>query len=71
MMHGGGWWRFLAHDESKGKPQVDRELLKRVLSYGRPYWISVVIVITTIVFISLIELIPPLLFSDLIDNVLP
>ncbi len=71
MMHGGGWWRFIAHDETKGKPQVDRELIKRVLTYGRPYWKSVLIVITAIVIISLIELIPPLLFSDLIDNVLP
>ncbi len=71
MMHGGGWWSYIAHDPSKGKPQVSRELLRRVMAYARPYTGRVILVLLTIVTISLIELIPPLLFRDLIDNVLP
>ena len=71
MFHSSGWWSFLSHDESKGKPQVSRELLLRVLQYARPYWKAVVIVLVTIVIISLIELIPPLLYAYLIDVVLP
>ncbi len=71
MFHGAGWWTFLRHDESKGQARVDRELLKRVFGYAVPYWRSVSIVLTTIVIISLIELIPPLLYGDLIDNVIP
>jgi ATP-binding cassette subfamily B protein len=71
MFHGGGWWQFIAHDESKSKPTVDRELLKRVLRYARPYSGLVVVVLITIFVISLVELVPPLLYRDLIDTVIP
>src|SRR3972149_2277909 len=71
MLHGGGWWSLLSADESKGKAQVDRQLLIRVLAYAKPYWLLVLIVLLVIVITSLIELIPPLLYRDLIDNVLP
>ena len=71
MFHSGGWWSYLTHDESKGRPHVDRHLLRRVLGYARPYWTFVALTLVTIVGISLLELIPPLLYRDLIDNVLP
>lgn len=71
MMHGGGWWSYIAHDPSKGKAQVSRALLRRVMAYAGPYVGQVVWVLLTIVAISLIELLPPLLYRDLIDNVLP
>ena len=50
---------------------MDRALLRRVFAYGRPYWRAVSMVLVTIIAVSLIELIPPLLYRDLIDNVLP
>jgi ATP-binding cassette subfamily B protein len=71
MFHGSGWWSYLRYDESKGRPHVDRQLLRRVLRYARPYWAFVTLVLVTMVAISLLELIPPLLYRDLIDNVLP
>jgi ATP-binding cassette subfamily B protein len=71
MMHGGGWWSYLRYDESKGRARVDRQLLRRVMRYARPYWVFVLLVLVTIVITSLLELIPPLLYRDLIDNVLP
>ena len=71
MIHGSGWWSFLSADGSQGKVQFDRQLLRRVLSYARPYWLLVLIVLVVIVITSLIELIPPLLYRDLIDNVIP
>ncbi len=71
MFHHGGWWRYIAHDEEKNRPRVDRALLRRVLQYARPYWHVVSIVLATILVIALIELIPPLLYRDLIDNVIP
>ncbi|MQC26379.1 MAG: ABC transporter ATP-binding protein [Chloroflexi bacterium] len=70
-MHGSGWWRFLSYDESKGKAQVDRALLRRVWSYGRPYLGQISMVLLAITISSLIELIPPLLYRDLFDTVLP
>lgn len=71
MMHGGGWWRFLSYDESKGKAQVDRALLSRVWAYARPYLGLISLNLVAIIFISLLELIPPLLYRDLFDTVIP
>lgn len=65
------WWSYIAYDQSKGRPQISRQLLRRILAYARPHALSVVIVLITIIAISLLELIPPLLYRDLIDNVLP
>lgn len=69
--HGGGWWAFLNYDESKGQPQVDRALLRRVFGYAKPYWWQAGLMVVAIITSSLIQLIPPLLYRDLIDNVLP
>ncbi len=71
MYHSGGWWNFIRADESKGKPHVSRALLRRVVAYAAPYWWQILVVLATIIVVSLLELIPPLLFRDLIDNVLP
>jgi ATP-binding cassette subfamily B protein len=71
MFHGGGWWSFVRYDESKGRPHVSKKLLARVLGYARPYWRSMVLMLAVIIVTSLIELVPPLLYRDLIDNVLP
>lgn len=70
-MHGGGWWALIGADESKGKAKVDRTLIKRILYYARPYWGNITIVLVSIILISFIELIPPLLFRRLIDVVIP
>jgi ATP-binding cassette subfamily B protein len=70
-MHGGGWWSFIAFDESKGKPQVDRKLIQRVAKYAWPYTLGIIMLLVMIVLESLIELIPPLIYRDLIDNVIP
>ena len=70
MFHG-GWWSLIRADESKGKAKIDRKLLSRIMAYARPYWGNIAIVLIAIVVISLIELIPPLLFRALIDVVIP
>jgi ATP-binding cassette, subfamily B, bacterial len=70
-MHGGGWWSFMTYDETKGQPKVNRNLLKRVSAYAKPYWVSIIMVLLTIMVTSLLGLIPPLLYRDLFDNVLP
>jgi ATP-binding cassette subfamily B protein len=71
MLHGGGWRSFMRYDESKGQPQVTRQLLGRVLGYARPYWRSLALMLAAIGVTALIGLVPPLLYRDLIDNVLP
>ena len=67
----GGWWRFLSYDESQGKAKIDRALLRRVWGYARPYLTPLVLMLAAIVVTTLIELVPPLLYRDLFDNVLP
>ncbi len=74
MMHGGGgrgWWALISQDDSKGRPSVDRTLLKRVYAYARPYLGWMVLVLVIILITSLIQLVPPLLYRDLFDNVIP
>lgn len=71
MFHGGGWHSFISADESKNKTRIDRDVLKRVFAYARPYWLDVTVLLVVIILISLIELIPPLLYKRLIDQVLP
>ncbi len=70
-MQSGGWRAVIRAEESQPGAPLDRALLRRVFAYGRPYWRAVSMVLVTIIAVSLIELIPPLLYRDLIDNVLP
>ena len=70
-MYRAGWWSFLSYDESKGSAKVDRALLSRVWSYGRPYLGQIGLILLAITVSSLFELIPPLLYRDLFDTVIP
>ncbi len=70
-MHGGGWWAYIRHDESKDQPKITRELVWRVWDFAKPYTWPVVGLLFTILLISSISLISPLLYRDLIDNAIP
>jgi ATP-binding cassette, subfamily B, bacterial len=73
MMHGvggGGWWGFVRANE-EAQPHVTRDLLRRVAAYARPYAFKIALTLLSIFFSSLIELVPPLLYRQLIDSVLP
>lgn len=71
-MHSGNWWRYITFDESnKQRPIMDRALLRRVFRYARPYIGAIVIVLVTITLSSLLGLLPPLIYRELIDKVLP
>lgn len=69
-MMDGGWWHYIRYDE-KAKPQISGNVLRRVAAYGRPYAGRIALMFATIVAISLLAVIPPLLIRDLIDNALP
>ena len=71
MFHQGNWWSYIQYDEEQDRPTVDRALLRRVLGYARPYRGSLAVVIGTIVVITLISLLPPLLMRDLLDTAIP
>lgn len=69
--HRGNWWVLISRDSDRKLPKISRRMLGRVFRYAGPYWRSIAVSLTIIGLISLIELIPPLLYRELIDNVLP
>lgn len=70
-MHSSGWFSYLRHDDQAERPQVTKELLRRVWDFTRPYRLQILGLLLTILIISGISLISPLLYRDLIDNALP
>ncbi|MCL4253595.1 MAG: ABC transporter ATP-binding protein, partial [Anaerolineae bacterium] len=69
MFHGGGWWRYL--DAETARPKVTRQLIGRVLAYARPYRGHIIALLGTILITTVLGLLTPLIFRDLIDNTLP
>ncbi len=69
--HGGGWFAYIRHDEEQDRPAITRELMGRVWAFARPYQLRIVGLLVTILLISSVSLISPLLFRDLIDNAIP
>jgi len=69
--HGGGWWAYLSHNEKEDRPSVTTNLLRRVWIFAEPYRGQIIVLLLTIVAISLLSLIPPLLFKQLIDVAIP
>lgn len=64
-------WSYLRYDEEQDRPQVDRALLRRVGSYAGRYKAKIVLILVTIVAISLISAVPPLLIRQLLDRAIP
>ncbi len=70
MIHSSGWWAYIRHDEKQPTP-ITRELLWRIWDFARPYRGRIALLLLTIMLISGLSLIPPLLFRDLIDVAIP
>jgi len=69
--HGGGWFAYIRHDKDQDQPKISRQLLLRVWNFARPYWLLVSGLLITILLISGISLISPLLYRNLIDYAIP
>jgi len=64
------WWRYVHNDMDRNKIQLSRGLIMRVLSYARPYWGQIMIMLGMILVTTGLGLLTPLIFRELIDNVL-
>lgn len=65
-------WRYIYGDYNDGdKANISWGLIKRVLSYGKPYRKIIFITFCMILVQSGIQLLTPLIFRDLIDYTLP
>jgi ATP-binding cassette subfamily B protein len=69
--HGSGWRAYIQYDEQQDRPEINRDLLRRVASYAKPYWGRAALLMLTITMASLLNLVSPLLLRDLLDNALP
>jgi ATP-binding cassette subfamily B protein len=63
------WYQYLRSEEQK--PRFTRRLLLRVLNYARPYWGLLAGMLLTILIGTGLSLVTPLIFRQLIDQVLP
>ncbi len=67
--HGGGWWSYLS--SSGDKPKMTVGLLRRVMSYARPYRWKLAGMLVLILSSTGLTLISPLILRSLIDKVIP
>ncbi len=69
--HGGGWWAYISHDEKQERPLITRTLLLRVWQFAKPYRIKIILLLLTILLITGLSLVSPLLVRALIDDAIP
>ena len=61
----------MRYDEEHDRPDIDRALLRRVWSYGRPYLPALIGILGTILIISGLGVVPAMLIRVLLDQALP
>ncbi len=71
MFHSGGWYSYLQYDKEQDQPEVDRALLRRVWSYGRPYRLALLGTLVTVLIISGLQVVPPILTRRILDEAIP
>ena len=65
-----GWYSYM-RSLGESPPAIDRQLLRRVSGYGRPYLRQLLGVLVTVVLISAMSVVPPILIRVLIDEAIP
>jgi ATP-binding cassette subfamily B protein len=65
---GTGWWKYIKYDQEHDRPKISWALFSRVWGYAKPYRLKILGLLATILAITGLSLIPPLLYRDLIDN---
>lgn len=64
-MHGRG---FLTEEEKQNRPKVTWPLIKRILSYLKPYWKQMAVVLLCIIVSSVLGLLPSVLTGRIVDE---
>ena len=69
--HGGlGPRGFLTEEEKQNKPKVSKELIVRILSYLKPYWLQFIFVFIAILLSSVVGLFPSIITGKIVDQAL-
>jgi len=61
---------FLTDEEKENMPKVTKELLLRILSYLKPYWLQFVFVFVAITLSAIIGLLPSIITGRIVDEAL-
>ena len=71
MHMGGGWYRLMFDNTENKNKKVTWALVRRVMTYARPYTTKITLMFVAIILSTGLGLIGPLIIRDLIDNTLP
>ena len=61
---------FLTEDEKKNMPKVSAALLRRILSYLKPYWLQFLMVFGAILLSAVLGLLPSIITGRIVDEAL-
>ena len=61
---------FLTEEEKANKPKVTKELIFRIFSYLKPYWLQFMLVFAAIVLSSVVGLLPSMITGRIVDEAL-
>jgi len=64
-----GWWSYIS--STGEKPKITWQLMRRVLTYSRPYRWQIIAMLAMILFNAGLTLLTPLIMRDLIDRTIP
>ncbi len=67
---GGGPRGFLTEEEKKNTPKVTWPLIKRIMSYLKPYLLQLVLVLLAIVVSAAVGLLPSVITGRIVDEAL-
>lgn len=59
---------FLSEEEKQSAPKLTKELMLRILSYLKPYWKQLVVVLIAIILSSVLAIYPSILTGKIIDE---
>ena len=61
---------FLTEEEKQNMPKVTKELLVRILSYLKPYWLQFIFVFVAILLSATVGLLPSIITGRIVDQAL-
>ena len=61
---------FLTDEEKKNMPKVSGKLIKRILSYLKPYWLQFLLVFAAILLSAVLGLLPSIITGRIVDEAL-
>ncbi len=62
--------KFLSEEEKKNMPKVTKALLLRILSYLKPYWFQLLLVLAAIILSATVGLLPSIITGRVVDEAL-